>query len=213
MASASTRGRGDWELGGRHMFGILLLLVVLFGLVFTLGYLLGRSQYDTQLRAAASSVPEVPRRAADKSASRDVPAGPPPSDWEFYHSAEPAKPPEPISAPLKSAPAEAPAAARAPLKSSSPRAPAANLKETPKSPSSPLIARGATVLQVAAFSRQADARALAQALQQKKFPAFVLPRGVDRYYRVQVGPYADATSSAAARKKLEDQGFKTIIKR
>jgi cell division septation protein DedD len=192
------------------MLGILLLLVVLFGLVFTLGYLLGRSQYDTQLRAAASSVPEVPRRAADKSASRDVPAGPPPSDWEFYHSAEPAKPPEPISASPKSAPAEA---VRVPLKSSSRRAPAANLKEAPKSPSSPLIARGATVLQVAAFARQADARALAQALQQKKFPAFVLPRGVDRYYRVQVGPYGDALSAAAARKKLEDQGFKTIIKR
>ena len=50
-----------------------------------------------------------------------------------------------------------------------------------KSLSSPLIPRGATVLQVAALVRQADALALAQALQQKKFPAFVLTPGADHF--------------------------------
>ena len=48
------------------------------------------------------------------------------------------------------------------------------------------------MLQVAALVREADALALAQALQQKKFPAFVLTPGDDHFYRVQVGPYADA---------------------
>ena len=57
----------------------------------------------------------------------------------------------------------------------------------------PPIPQGATVLQVAALARQSRRRArLAQALQQKKFPAFVLTPGADHFYRVQVGPYADA---------------------
>jgi cell division septation protein DedD len=77
----------------------------------------------------------------------------------------------------------------------------------------PQIPNGATVLQVAALVREADALALAQALQQKKFPAFVLTPGADHFYRVQVGPYADAQSATAARHGLENQGFKSIIKR
>ncbi len=63
------------------------------------------------------------------------------------------------------------------------------------------------------MARQGDAIALAQALQQKKFPAFVLPPGASRYYRVQVGPYTDAQSADLARQKLESQGFKAITRR
>ncbi len=77
----------------------------------------------------------------------------------------------------------------------------------------PPIPRGATVLQVAALARASDALALAQALQQKKFPAFVLTPGADHFYRVQVGPYADAQAANAARNQLQNQGFKSIIKR
>ena len=47
----------------------------------------------------------------------------------------------------------------------------------------------------------------------KRFPAFVLTPGADHFYRVQVGPYPNAQSANIARKKLEAQGFKSIIKR
>ncbi len=77
----------------------------------------------------------------------------------------------------------------------------------------PPIPAGATVLQVAALVHEADALAMAEALQQKKFPAFVLTPGDDHFYRVQVGPYADAKSANAARQGLEKQGFKSIIRR
>ena len=69
------------------------------------------------------------------------------------------------------------------------------------------------MLQVAAVQHESDALALAQALQQKKFPAFVITPGTDKYYRVQVGPYADGQSAATARRDLEAIGFKSIIKR
>jgi len=53
---------------------------------------------------------------------------------------------------------------------------------------------------------------LATRLQKKKFPAFVLSPQGDKYYRVQVGPYADPKAADAARKGLEGAGFKAIVK-
>ena len=219
MAGGNRRDR-DWVLGGSQLAGIFLLLVVLFGIVFTLGYLLGRNQYGAQLHADASTVPGKPDRATsdkpgahglpDSSVKPDKPVAPPPSDWDFYHSAEPARSAEPLPEQPKSlAPrgTSTPAAARRVSRSASSRS------NTAKSVNAPAIPHGAIVLQVAAMARRADAVRLAQALQQKEFPAFVLPRGADRYYRVQVGPYPDAPSADLARDKLESQGFKAITRR
>ena len=218
---ASSRRSKDWVLGGRQLVGVFVLLVVLFGMVFTLGYLLGRNQYDAQLRAAASTIPGKPDSVSDKPVksvkSLRGPGGPddvekpaaPPSDWDFYHSAEPAKPAEPLAEPPKSfvpSRTAVPAARKSATRIDSARS---NLKSV----SPPPIPHGAMVLQVAAMARQSDAVALAQALQQKRFPAFVLPPGSDRYYRVQVGPYSDAKSANLARQKLESQGFKAIARR
>jgi cell division septation protein DedD len=219
MASGNRRGR-DWVLGGRQLFGVFVLLVVLFGMVFTLGYLLGRHQYDAELQAAASILPgksdsvpdrinEKPLKAGGRTAEKPEKPGAPASDWDFYHVAEPAKPAEPLAETPKSlVPGRTvvPAAGKYVPHMDSSRS---NLKSV----NPPAIPRGAVVLQVAAMARQADAVALAQALQQKKFPAFVLPPGADRYYRVRVGPYADAQSADLARQKLENQGFKAITRR
>jgi cell division protein FtsN len=54
---------------------------------------------------------------------------------------------------------------------------------------------------------------MAEELREKDFPAFVLNATTDRYYRVQVGPYSDAPSATAARRKLESHGFKPIVRR
>jgi multidrug efflux pump subunit AcrA (membrane-fusion protein) len=77
----------------------------------------------------------------------------------------------------------------------------------------PVIPNGAIVVQVAAVERQSDALALAQVLQLKKFPVFVITPAADKYYRVQIGPYADAESAAIVRHELGAQGFKSFIKR
>ena len=59
MASREKKGGGDFVLESRHLVGLFLLLVVIFGVVFTLGYLLGRSQYDSRLRAAVGKSPQA----------------------------------------------------------------------------------------------------------------------------------------------------------
>jgi cell division septation protein DedD len=69
------------------------------------------------------------------------------------------------------------------------------------------------MLQVAAVQREGDALSLAQALQLKSFPAFVVSPGADKYYRVQVGPYANSHAATNAQRDLQAKGFKTIIKR
>src|SRR3972149_1078528 len=72
MAAGSRRG-GDLVLGGRHLIGICALLVVVLGIVFTLGYLLGRSRYEDQLRAAVAT------GVGETAAGSAVGAGPAPA--------------------------------------------------------------------------------------------------------------------------------------
>jgi DedD protein len=215
------KSNGDMVLGGRHLVGIFLLLVVVFAIVFTLGYLLGRSQYDSGIRAAArTAVAQPPADVGKPAAAVDAarasanspaqPSQPQPANWDFYHAAQPAKSPARLTPrPRKK---EVSAARRSAAKPS-PRRAAARLPKADRSLAAPLIPRGATVLQVAALTHQSDALALAQALQKKRFPAFVLTPATDNFYRVQVGPYADAKSANIARHRLERQGFKSIVKR
>lgn len=212
-------------LESRHLVGLFLLLVVIFGVVFTLGYLLGRSQNDSAVRAASGKSPDiaspvVPDSDKLKNGPEDAGGLPPQnsSDWDFYHSAEPKSADDHLQPPPKAIAPVKPAAAPKPL-STPPIVPARSAVPPgivkKKSPPllAPLIAKGDVMLQVAAVLRQEDALDLAQALQKKKFPAFVITPGADKYYRVQVGPYADAKSATIARQNLEAQGFKSILKR
>ena len=218
MASKEKKSGGDFVLESRHLVGLFLLLVVIFGVVFTLGYLMGRSQYDSRVRAAVGPPPgtEAPASApAAKSKTKPEPedAQVPKknSDWDFYHSADPQAAADHLQpAPKSIAPSAPPPAASKPAAASSK---AAKSAKPSGGTDGPLIPKGAIMLQVAAVLHQDDALALAQALQQKKFPAFVLTPGADKLYRVQVGPYADNQAAAIARKDLEAKGFKSIIKR
>jgi len=208
-------GAGDMVLESRHLMGLFLLMVVVSAVVFTLGYLMGRSQYETQARTATATSAGASRAGEAEPApakpgtpaAKDSPATsvPAPSDWDFYRAGEANKPVTPLETTGKPA-----GGAPHPAKQSPPRAAAAKSKLLMDVP---LVPRGAIVLQVAALTREGDALALAEALQKKKFPAFVLTPGADVYYRVQVGPYADAQSAVIARRGLENEGFKAIIKR
>ncbi len=220
MGLGGKRGAGgDMVLESRHLIGIFLLMVVISGVVFTLGYVLGRSQYYTQVRVAASGTqalaqPEpAPAKSTRASAAAQPPAPtglPAPSDLDFYHAVEPAKADQ-LQKRVKSvAVASKPSSPAQP--SSSPAA-AKTIKTTKTLSTAPLVPHGAILFQVAALTREDDALALAEALQRKKFPAFVLTPGADHYYRVQVGPYADPQSAGIARHGLEQQGFKAITKR
>ncbi|MCL6565518.1 MAG: SPOR domain-containing protein [Acidobacteriia bacterium] len=192
MAEATRRSGRDLVLEGRHVLGLFFTVVILCGVFFTLGYVMGRSQHAPSVSADAlpSAAPAEVAPAA-KSAEESKPAeSPAPTEWNFYKAAEPAAE-ERLSSPTRP---RATAPARSVLKP-------------------PLFAQGAIVLQVAALTKESDALALAQALQEKRFPAFVLTPSGDKYYRVQVGPYGDVQSAERARQALAKEGFKTMVRR
>ncbi len=205
MAMSVRKGGGDMVLESRHLIGLFLLMVVIFGVVFTLGYLLGRNQTDARHWSATTkeeAKPVLPGKGEASAGS--APSAP--SEWDIYRSPEPKKPTgvtktgKTVEVVSKEPPA--PPSAKTPA-----------TKNNRSVLTAPLVPRGAIVLQVAALTKEPDALALAQALQQKKFPAFVLAPGADHYYRVQVGPYADQQSANIGMRKLETEGFKAIIKR
>jgi cell division septation protein DedD len=245
---ASRKSSGDMVLGAGHVVGLFALLVIMLGVVFGLGYLLGRSQYDPHLTASVEAARRLEKPAASKPEKSDKPApaaasapalsgvasaGKNGTGVDFYHTADGSEPEARLEPPPKAAASRrktvaAPdpktleagdgalrsGATAAPLVAAA-TVPAKNRRGLAASAPGniPPIPKGATVLQVAALVREGDALALAQALQQKRFPAFVLTPGADQFYRVQVGPYGDAKSANAARMALENQGFKSIIKR
>jgi len=213
MASGGRRGAGDRVLEGRHVIGLFMLMLLFSGVFFTLGYVMGRNQYDGQVRAASNPrtllpapVPLKPDRTdsaakhandarRDSDPSTDT-STQPNSDWSFYNAGKSSAPDDNFK----------PAAP-------SPRAISAAAKSrSAKSSAVPAIPAGSYTLQVAALRRESDALTLAAHLQKKKFPAFVAAPQADKYYRVQVGPYADQKSADAAKKGLEGVGFRAIVK-
>jgi cell division septation protein DedD len=216
-AAGKRRGAGDRVLESRHVIGLFLLMLVFSAVFFTLGYVMGRSQYDGQVRAASTQhdVPDAIVKKSDSGVKRasnspaaNAPAAEesnPNSDWEFYSSDKQKEsgehlkpvPPAAVSSSAKTAP-----------QNNANSKPAAGVFEAPKPPQS-----GGYTLQVMAVRRESDALDLAKRLKKNKFPAFILTPQGGKYYRVQVGPYSDKKSAETAKKGLEGAGFRAIVKR
>ena len=223
MASGGKRGAGERVLEGRHVIGLFFLMLLFSGVFFTLGYVMGRNQYEGQVRA------ESPSRVSDfiigsksdiaSKKPKDVPqvepatdpAAPPSSDWEFYHAGENKATDEHLKPANGNSSKTAGTSA---VKNSNATSKPANASGVSKSVAgTPQIPHGSFAVQVAAFTKQADAMSVASNLQKKRFPAYVVPPQGDKYFRVQVGPYPNQKAAEAARKSIESAGFKAIVKR
>jgi DedD protein len=211
------RSAGERVLESRHVIGLFLLMLVFSAVFFTLGYVMGRNQYDGQVRAANTQhdVPDAIVKKSDASSKHaanapttSAPAAEesnPNSDWEFYSTDKQKETGDHLKA---VSPLGVSASAKtAPQNDGTSKAVAA-VFEAPKPPQS-----GGYTLQVMAVRRESDALDLAKRLQKNKFPAFVLTPQGSKYYRVQVGPYSDKKSAEAAKKGLEGAGFRAIVKR
>ena len=205
MAGGGRRGGAERVLESRHLVGLFLGVVLLCGVFFTLGYVMGKTQYGGLVHAAEA----LSRTSPDRASQRPVPAqpagdaAPANGEWDFYSKnnnddrLQPAPKTSSSSAPVRTTPSPTTA------------------KTVPTSArfDAPRMSKGSVVLQVAALTHQGDALAMADMLQQKRFPAFVVAPTSDNFYRVQVGPYADAKAAESAKNALDRAGFKAIIKR
>jgi cell division septation protein DedD len=206
---------GDRVLESRHLVGLFLGVVLLCGVFFTLGYVMGKTQFDAvHADPGAHGKTTAPLEPPSK-AKNPAPGMTPSSDpnWDNY---DPTKKnndehmePAPKAVPGPLAPSAANAKPAAPI-AAKPVAPAVKQAGKYQPPAMP---KNAILLQVAALTQQRDALEVADELQRKKFPAFITTPTTDSFYRVQIGPYADMAAAQAAMRALEQAGFKAILKR
>jgi DedD protein len=189
--------------------GTSKLLVLFFGLVavcalfFALGYSLGRRS-DVPALAASPTVRAAPasRSAAVKS-SQGTSAQPP---MTFYKAVEQ----KDASPQLTQASADA--GTRTATASDAAKA----QPEQTAGAADPVAAppTNGYYVQVAAVTKSDDAEALVDALKKKQYPAFVATNSaMDKYLRVQVGPFADIKAAEAIRTRLIGDGYNPIIKK
>src|SRR5712671_4163733 len=166
MASGGKRGgAGERVLESRHVIGLFMLMLLFSGVFFTLGYVMGRNQIDSPVRAATdffmkpdkSVLPkaEASSRRANNPAPATAPtnsAAPANSDWEFYHAGDSKKPEDHLKS-VSSVPAPAPGRKTSPVlvKTAAPPRTGGASSKAPNAPASP---GGAYTLQVSALRRE-----------------------------------------------------------
>lgn len=210
MASGGKRGGGDRILESRHLVGLFLGVVLLCGVFFTLGYVMGHNQYGGAVHAESPVRTSSSASAKSADSNSSDPAAAPSAasngGWDFYDNKKPANHVGP-SAAAQSEAEDVPA----PVVRTEPAVTPVRVHTDARAPK---IAKGAFVLQVAALRHQSDALAMADLLQKKRFPSFVAAPGAGSpLYRVQVGPYSDERAADSAKAALDHAGFKAIIKR
>src|SRR5438132_8834582 len=168
MASGGKRGgAGERVLESRHVIGLFMLMLLFSGVFFTLGYVMGRNQIDSPVRAATdffmkpenSVLPKA--EASSKRSNNSAPASaptntgaPPNSEWEFYHAGDSKKPEDHLKS-VSSAPPPAPGRKTSPVLVKS-TAPSRNAGASSKAPSAPASPSGAYILQVSALRKESD---------------------------------------------------------
>ncbi|MCX6599932.1 MAG: SPOR domain-containing protein, partial [Acidobacteria bacterium] len=198
---------GEYELilDNKKLLSIFFVVVVLLGVGFTLGFVLGRS-----------SGPGTAEPLAEKSASK-------PSDSAPTSSAA-ASPTKPDPAPSSLPPVVTEPAPGRSTESVTPREPEQEAKPDaapakPHKASSAAAAyrtgappAGSTFIQVASVSRS-DAEMEATTLSEKGYPTWVAAGDKEDVFRVLVGPFADTASLSKAKASLEQLGFKRAFKK
>ena len=208
---------GEFELvlGNRQLISVFLIVVILLGVFFSMGYIVGRNSAPGAGSELARNAKPAAEQPADTSASASSPpvaaqpaptpaaeSKPPASDQAATHPEQPAPAAEtPPAKPAPSAPAKA--------KEKKPAAP-------PAAPSEPASVTGqpspGQYWQVVATARP-DAEIVAEALGRKGMHAIIAPAPKEGFFRVLVGPLPDAATQAQTRTQLEAAGFKNPIVR
>jgi cell division septation protein DedD len=178
---------GEFELilGNRQLLSVFFIVVILLGVFFTMGYIVGRNSGTVTAELTPAPVVEGRLPATEAPARTREPTPAPPAPTE--------------TAPQQPAPAT-PAADR------EPEPPKREPKAEPRAVSGSHPAAGQTYLQLAATS-QHEADIMVDVLRKKKFHAMAAE--IDEKpgtFRVLVGPITDSTANKM-RADLQGEGF------
>jgi hypothetical protein len=205
---SKTDGEYELVLGNRQLLSAFFIIVILFGVFFTMGYVVGRNS----MPAAEASVAAPSTTASAKpDAAAPAPSRPPviePAPAPKQTAAVETKPPETITAAKKADPPPVHPAPEVKPPVSAGKSAVNASGEVPAVTPSP----GRMYLQVAAAG-QPQASAVVDTLKQKGFPALLSAGPRPDLFRVLVGPFADASMLGKAKSDLESAGFRPIVRR
>jgi DedD protein len=187
-------------LGTARLLSLFFGLVIVCAVFFALGYTLGRKS-DVGTASAAGALPLPGASSAAKPASTAS------APMTFYKNVEQ----KDANPQLTPAPDATSPAAQAAGNSNS----ANQAQSQPANPPDPIgtVPTAGYFVQVAAVTKQEDADALVDALKKKEYPAFSSNSAVDKYFRVQIGPFADIKDAEAMRSRLINDGYNPILKK
>jgi cell division septation protein DedD len=186
--SRNAEGEFELVLGNKQLLSLFFLVVVLFAVFFSLGYMVGRSVGP-------------PLQAAQPPGPGSAPVTEPP-------------PPRPGKA-LEEKAAGLPAAVEEtqPARSDPPApAPKTELAATPPESAPALVSRQLH-LQIAAVRLREDAEALVESMRKKGYRGMVNDEGADGLHRVLIGPFSSEREAQEMKAQLEKDGHKSILKR
>ena len=193
---------GEFELvlGNKQVLSGFFIVVILFGVFFVMGYILGRNSAPAGIRAAggeqAAAAPPVQADSRPPALTGGSPAATAPETGKPAEEAPPVRAAEPETQPAREPEERKPATAAA-------KDTAGMAVTEPEA--------GQTYLQVMAV-RRPEAEVVARTLKDRGFPATLGP-GPNDLLRVLVGPYKDAASLGAAKAELENAGFHPMVRR
>src|ERR1019366_7201580 len=190
-------------LGTGRMLAIFFAFVLVCAVFFAIGFSRGRKTSMAGAGSLLSAPTAVPATIVRPSAAKNGAAQTTPqsssNDFSFYKAVGEKNA---NSALTPQGSATATPTATSPTADGAPKA-------APAPPTS-----GSYYVQVAAVSRQEDADALVEALKKKQYPAFSANNtAADKFYHVQVGPYAELKDAEAMRARLIGDGYNPIVKK
>ena len=182
-------------LGTGRMLVLIFTFVFVCAVFFAIGFSLGRKTTMVGANNLVNASTGTPAAVVRPSAAKQNTPAPQSTDFSFYKSVG-AK-----STDTELAPKESPSST-------------AELPKAPTPVASSASTAGGYFVQVAAVSRQEDAESLVEALKKKQYPAFTANNSsADKFYHVQVGPYADLKEAEGMRTRLIADGYNPIVKK
>ncbi len=220
--SRSEDGEFELILGNRQLLSVFFIVVVLLGVFFTMGYIVGKNAVTATDLAARKSDPVMVDPSKPSSFGTDTKPVAAARSTPAVDSAAEAKETRRQEAERKEAERRADAESKADARRRADEDKKADLDrkaETRKAEAretraaAPNPVSGQTYLQVVASSKP-DCEIIADVLRRKGFGATVVAGPTEKVFRVVVGPLNDAAAITRTRSDLEAAGFqKPVIKK
>jgi len=202
---STTQQDTEITLGTGRMLALFFTLVLVCAFFFAMGFSLGRKTAMAGAGTVLNSSTVAPATVVRPSTAKAEAAQPAAQTTDFgFYKAVGEK-----SANAGLTPQDSKAQAPQPTDASASTGIAPSNADQPAAP----LTNGYYV-QVAAVSRQEDADALVEALKKKQYPAFTVNNtAADKFFHVQVGPYAELKDAEGMRARLIGDGYTPIVKK